>query len=440
MVTFNLTAGSNITAGGINTTDPALSESEWLRAFTGQKGMGDVALWQTGGWNLLAEELELPVAVLNAKALQQNLAWMQQFAAKAGVQLAPHGKTGMLPALFQQQMAHGAWGITLATMAQVQVAAAAGVPRVLLANPLVGLRAMQQAAALQQQGLAFYCLVDSVSQVQALETFFAACGQQLKVLIEVGVAGGRAGVRSHQAALALAQYIQQCQHVQLVGLEFYEGVVKAPATELAREVRRFVDACIALTLQLQQQQLFASEQIILTGAGSAWYDVVAEAFACARLPEQILPLIRPGCYLFFDLGMYQQKQQQVLARSALACQVDGALQNALEVWAYVLSRPEPGLAVVGLGKRDIAFDAGLALVCQHYRPGTAAPQQADPSWRLVKMMDQHALLQLPSDADVAVGDMLSFAGSHPCLTLDKWRYVAVLDADYQVRQLYPTYF
>lgn len=432
MIRSNIKAGCN----GLS----ALSASELAQAFAGQKGMGDVALWQAGGWNLLAEQIELPVAVLNASALQHNLAWMQQFAAKAGVQLAPHGKTGMLPALFQQQMAHGAWGITLATMAQVQVAAAAGVPRVLLANPLIGLRAMQQVAALQQQGLEFYCLMDSVSQVQPLEAFFASCGQQLKVLIEVGVSGGRAGVRSHQAALELAQQIQRCQHVQLVGLEFYEGVVKAPAAELASAVRQFVDACIALTLQLQQQQLFAGEQILLTGAGSAWYDVVAEAFASARLPDHVLPLIRPGCYLFFDVGMYQQQQQQILARSVLACQVDGALQNALEVWAYVLSRPEPGLAVIGLGKRDIAFDAGLALVSQHYRPGSAVPQPADPAWRLQKIMDQHALLQLPPGADVAVGDMLSFAGSHPCLTLDKWRYVAVLDADYQVRQLYPSYF
>lgn len=428
MITGIIEAGSSLAA---ITTGP------WLAS---NKGMGDAALWQAGGWNLLAEQLELPVAVLNATALANNLRWMQQFAAKAGVQLAPHGKTGMLPALFQQQMAHGAWGITLATMAQVQVAAAAGVPRVLLANPLVGLRAMQQVAALQQQGLEFYCLIDSCEQLQQLEQFFAGCGQTLNVLLEVGVTGGRGGVRDQQAALQLAGQIRQSQHIRLVGLEFYEGVVKAPAAELAGAVRHFVDDCIALTLQLAGQQLFATEQIILTGAGSAWYDVVAAAFAAASLPANVVPLIRPGCYVFFDLGIYQQAQQQVLARSVLACQVEGALQNALEVWAYVLSRPEPGLAVVGLGKRDIAFDAGLALVSQHYRPGTAAPKPADPAWRLQKMMDQHALLQLPPDADVAVGDMLSFAGSHPCLTLDKWRYLALLDADYQVRQLYPSYF
>ena len=149
------------------------------------------------------------------------------------------------------------------------------------------------------------------------------------------------------------------------------------------------------------------------------------------------------------MGIYQQAQQDVLKRSALACQVDGELHNALEVWAYVLSRPEPQLAIIGLGKRDMAFDAGLPLVSQHFRPDPEStqhqslehrPKAADARMQISKMMDQHALLQLPADCDLAVGDMLSFAGSHPCLTLDKWRYLAVLDEDFQVRRWYETFF
>lgn len=427
-------------------TDFMISAGEALPAHlvevlrVGHKGMGDWQLWQQGGWNLLQEQVELPVAVLNAELVANNLRWMQQFAQQAGMQLAPHGKTGMLPALFQQQMTHGAWGMTLATVAQVSAAAAAGIPRILLANPLVGLRAMQQIAELQQQGLEFYCLLDDAGHLAQLEQFFTACGQELKVLLEVGVPGGRSGVRTHEDAMALAQKIRQSHSIRLVGLEFYEGVVKAPQSDLPTAIRSFIDDCLALFARLHRQQLFQADQILLTGAGSAWYDIVAAAFADAKLPSTVLPLLRPGCYVFFDLGIYQQAQQEVLARSALACQVDGALQNALEVWAYVLSRPEPELAIIGLGKRDIAFDAGLALVSQHYRPGTTAPVAADRNWQLQKIMDQHAILKIPAAADLAVGDMLSFAGSHPCLTVDKWRYLAVMDSDFHIRKLYPSYF
>ena len=38
---------------------------------------------------------------------------------------------------------------------------------------------------------------------------------------------------------------------------------------------------------------------------------------------------------------------------------DGSLTAALQVWAQVLSTPEPGLAILGAGKRDLPFDLGL---------------------------------------------------------------------------------
>lgn len=402
--------------------------------------------------SLLQGELTLPLAVLDQQKLTNNIRWMQQFADLAGVQLAPHGKTGMLPALFLQQIAQGAWGITLATVPQAMVAAAHGVKRILLANQLVGCAEMQQVAKMQQYGVEFYCLLDSQDNLTQLDNFFSEQGLTLKVLLEIGVAGGRSGVRSFTAALELAQQVKQSKALQLAGVEFYEGVIKAPDQPAA--IRQFVHSCIGFGLELQQQKLFATPQILLTGAGSAFYDLVSEAFQAAALPDNFIKLIRPGCYLFFDLGIYQQAQQDLLKRSALACQVEGELHNALEVWAYVLSRPEPQLAIIGLGKRDMAFDAGLPLVSQHFRPVTKSaqkqPLQAQPTQRqpkaadarmhITKIMDQHALLQLPPDSDLAVGDMLSFAGSHPCLTLDKWRYLAVLDEDYQVRRWYETFF
>ena len=55
-------------------------------------------------------------------------------------------------------------------------------------------------------------------------------------------------------------------------------------------------------------------------------------------------------------------------------------------------------------------------------------------------MDQHGYLKiLPSD-EVRVGDMLAFDISHPCLTFDKWRVLAVVDEKYDVVDLVKTYF
>jgi D-serine dehydratase len=110
------------------------------------------------------------------------------------------------------------------------------------------------------------------------------------------------------------------------------------------------------------------------------------------------------------------------------------------VWAYVQSLPEPGRAIIGLGKRDAAFDAGLPTPALHYRPGQAAPVAAASDWMLTGMMDQHAYMQIPEGADLEVGDMIGFDISHPCLTFDKWRQVLLLDAQYRVTEAVQTFF
>lgn len=402
------------------------------------KGLGDWQQLATSGWSLFDGDICLPVATLNWQVLQRNLTWMATFASQQQALLAPHGKTAMTPALFQAQQQAGAWGCTVATVPQLQVAVAAGIRRVLLANPLVGRAEQRQVAQLLQQGLEFYCLVDDASQLPALQQVMAEAGVTLQLLLELGVPGGRCGVRDAAAAGELARQIGQYSALKLCGVEFYEGVVKGGESA----IRQFIRDGYATASALQQAGLIQANsagQRLVSGAGSAYYDLVADEFQHSGLSQQGFALVlRPGCYALHDSGIYQQAQQQVLARSPQACLIPGALEDALLVWAYVLSRPEPDLVVVGLGKRDAAFDAGLPQPVLCYQAGMAAPASfaAEP----LKIMDQHLLLRVAATTTLAVGDMLAFRTSHPCLTLDKWRQLAVLDDDYRVRRVLATQF
>ena len=84
--------------------------------------------------------------------------------------MAPHGKTTMSPALFERQLADGAWGMTLATVQQVRVARSNGIGRIVLANQLVGRQAIDYIAAelARDPAFDFYCLVDSIDGVRQL--------------------------------------------------------------------------------------------------------------------------------------------------------------------------------------------------------------------------------------------------------------------------------
>ncbi|UXU87383.1 amino acid deaminase [Burkholderia sp. S-53] len=391
-------------------------------------------------WNLLAEDVSLPAAVLYEDRIEHNLNWMQAFVRQYGVKFAPHGKTTMAPQLFRRQLDAGAWGITLATAHQTQAAYHGGVRRVLLANQLVGRQNMTIIAGLlSDPDFEFFCLVDSAESVDQLGRFFGDAKKSLNVLLELGVPGGRAGVRdAAQREAVLAALARYPDTLKLAGIELYEGVLKEEG-----EIRAFLQGAVALTRELADAGRFARTPAILSGAGSAWYDVVAEEFAKASNAGFAEVVLRPGCYLTHDVGIYKKAQTDVFARNPIARTMGEGLLPALQLWAYVQSVPEADRAIVALGKRDAAFDAGLPEPARHFRPGRdTAPRDvaATEGWAVTGMMDQHAYLQIPPGADVKVGDMVAFDISHPCLTFDKWRQVLVLDPQFRVTEVVETFF
>ena len=392
------------------------------------------------GWNLLREDLVLPTAVLYRDKLLSNHQWMRRFTEAYDVRLAPHGKTSMSPQLFQLQLEGGAWGITLATAQQVLAAYTHGIRRVLMANQLVGRPNMAVLSRLlHDPAFEFYCLVDSPEGADYLGSFFSEQGQSLNVLIELGVPNGRAGVRSEEQLADVLAALAHQPSLRLCGIEIYEGVLdNEPA------IRQFLKHAVAVTRRLLAENRFAQKPI-LTGAGSAWFDLVAEEFTAAGFGDTVEILLRPGCYLTHDAGSYERAHQRMCQANPVARSIHPGLETALHLWAYVQSIPEPTRAIIGLGRRDAAFDSGLPIPALWYRPGSAQSSQAAPTaapahWEVTKLMDQHAYLRIDPTDDLKIGDMLAFDICHPCLTFDKWRTIPILDADYNITDIAQTFF
>ena len=389
------------------------------------------------GWNLLREDLSMPAAVLYQERLRHNLRWMQEFASAYHVKLAPHGKTTMAPKLFQRQLEAGAWGITLATATQVRVAYEHGIRRVLMANQLVGRKNVEIVGRmLEDSEFEFFCLVDSAELVEQLGRTLPKNGRRLNMLLELGVEGGRTGVRDRKALHAVLAALERHRaRVALCGVEVYEGVLQDESS-----IRAFLTNALEVTAQLARENRFERCPAILSGAGSVWYDVVAEVFAKAEFAQSVEVVLRPGCYLTHDVGVYREAQQRIKLHNPIAHQMDSSLLPALQLWAYVQSVPEPRKAILGLGKRDAAFDAGLPTPALHFRPGNLKPVPAPQTWALTKLMDQHAYMEIPEGSDLKVGDMIGLDISHPCLTFDKWHYVCVVNSDYNVTEVVETFF
>ena len=381
----------------------------------------------------LLENVSLPVAVIFDTALSHNIAWMQRFADDHGAKLAPHGKTTMAPALFRRQLDAGAWGITLATAVQCAAAFGHGATRLLMANQLVGTPNMAIVAGLVERGADFYCLVDGAANVEALNEYFGQRHLTAQVLIELGVPGGRCGVRNNPELDKLVDAIAAAPAVALCGIEGYEGLIGG--AQAVDDIRAYGQRLVASLRKLQGAGAFADRRPIVTASGSQWFDLIAEAFDQADLRDHCTPALRPGCYVVHDHRSYRDAMAEVKARHP---ELEGELEPALAVFAHVQSLPEPGMAVIAMGKRDISVDPDLPIPLQLHRPGE--PARSLTGYSIRKVMDQHAMMVTPERADICIGDIVSFGASHPCLTFDKWRQVLLVDDDLRVLEMMPTFF
>jgi D-serine dehydratase len=421
--------------------DLELNSEAGLQSRVFEKGSGCLKELNNKGWNLLAEEVSFPIAVIKEKQLLNNAKWMQHFSDKASVKLAPHGKTSMAPDLFKLQLEQGCWGMSLATVPQVINAYEHGVNRIIMANQLVGAYHMKLIAnLLQTSDLEFYCFVDSIENVHALGQYFTDENISLNILIEVGVLQGRCGWRDLQNIEHLLDAIKQYPLLRLCGVSFYEGVIHG--NDAKEKIVTFINSVCKMVNQLWNDNRFDTQDIIITGAGSAWYDVVCQVLTSSNILQGInfTPIIRPGCYLIHDTGIYQSAQNEIISRSQLACDVSGELVSNLELWAYVHSVPEQGLAIIGLGKRDVAFDAGLPMPETVYRPGNKKPIAIEGTCEVTNIMDQLCMMKFCHKTTLQPGDIVSFSTSHPCLTMDKWRQIGLIDSDFVVKKIIETFF
>ncbi|GAA1146024.1 amino acid deaminase [Microbacterium natoriense] len=385
-------------------------------------------------------EFWTPLIALDDSAMRSNVDVMAVWTRERGLELMPHGKTTMAPALWQRQLDAGCPGITLANMDQVRAARTFGLEEIMLANAVVDPRSLRWLAEeLADPEFRFLSWADSVDTVERMQSALREIGvpRRVDVCVELGAPGGRTGARTLDEAGEIARLIAASDVLRLAGVAGYEGSLghdRSP--EALAAVRRYLGDQIALHDSLAD--LYDDEgDVFVTAGGSAYFDLVAEVYAPAiARGERTRWTLRSGAYIVHDDGFYR-------GISPLDETYDGEhgiLRSAMHGWTRVVSHPEPGLALLDGGKRDLPFDEGLP---------TPQGVAADPGAALAplagatvsSMNDQHTFLRL-TDAGVGIGDVVRLGLSHPCTAFDKWHYLPVVASseDDRVVELVRTFF
>jgi D-serine deaminase-like pyridoxal phosphate-dependent protein len=389
------------------------------------------AEFAAAGHRLFDGAVTWPVLVARRAALTHNIAALAEFCARHGLSFAPHGKTTMAPSLLDAQLAAGAWAVTVATANQLLACRALGVPRVLLANQLLDPGPLRWLAGELDRGFDARFFVDSVAGVAAIGAALADQPGEtpVRVLAELGHPGGRTGCRSVAELVEVAEAVTATPRVRLDGVTAYEGGLPDVAA-VSAYLRRAREAVV----ELAARGLLPTDEVVVSAGGSAYFDVVADQLGGAWLPGRTLRVVlRSGAYVSHDHGFYAERTPFRRIPG------EGSLEPALELWAQVNSTPEPGLAIVGMGKRDASYDEGLPVPLRIRRTSGAVDTVPDGT-EVTRINDHHTYLRVPPGAEVRPGDLVCFGISHPCTAFDKWQFIPVVDDSDTIVDVLRTYF
>ena len=405
-----------------------------------------------------------PALSLDLDAVDHNITTMAAWCAQAGVDLAPHGKTTMMPDIWRRQLDAGAWGITVATAFQAEIARDARVPNIIMAGTTFAPEVLR---SLLDGPADVLMWIDSRAGVQLLNDALSgtpAPARPLAILVEFGSVLGRTGARSVEEAVQIADAVHAAEHLVLAGVAGYEGALThgidaAGIAIIDDYLRDLLEVLDTIPASHFAPWLDSGRDIVLTAGGSVYFDRVAAVLGDRHDPRgerggRTRVVLRSGSYVAHDHDLYRRltpfarivpagastpppassgpsspgPTASESAASEPTTFEPATFEPALELWATVISRPQPDLALLNIGRRDAAHDEGFPIPLDVWAAGAQTKRGTDAldGAAVTALNDQHAFLHLSEHSPIVVGDLVRLGISHPCTTFDKWTEIAIV--------------
>ena len=278
---------------------------------------------------LTKQQLPTPALLLDLDKFEANLARMAARIKESGKSLRPHAKAHKCVEIAKRQIAAGAIGVCVATVAEAELMAAAGIPGLLLTSPIADPLKM---ARIVKTGA--MVVADHPQQVAAYDEAARPAHRKLDVLVDLDVGDHRTGARSPEDAAEIAEAVDQAANLELRGLQAYSVLGShAGGLEERKRVSResFQVASRALGIMLRRG---LSTEIVTGGSTGTWEIDTA-------VPD--LTELQAGSYALMDLAYRREGLD---------------FQNALTVMATVVSANHPGFVTVDAGYKAFATDRG----------------------------------------------------------------------------------
>ena len=344
------------------------------------------------------DSLDTPFLTVDRTVLERNLAASAGRARERGVAWRPHAKTHKSIAIGRLQLAHGAAGLTLATVGEAEIFAAAGFDDLFLAYPVwaVGRRADRLRALAGRIDLRVG--VDSVAGAEQLAE--ALRGAPVQVVVEVDSGHHRTGVDPQRAG-EVAAYAQACG-LDVAGVFTFPGHAYAPGASdgaAADEARVLDQAARALAA-------VGIEPRIRSG-GTSPTDHVALVADLDGIDHPATET-RPGVS---TLGDAQQVELGSIGFADCALRVISTVVHARE-----------GEAVLDAGSKILSSDRSPWATGHGRLP-------SHPEARVVTLSEHHATVVFGDEPVPPVGSRVRVVPNHVCTSINLVDRLVVVEGD-----------
>jgi D-serine deaminase-like pyridoxal phosphate-dependent protein len=334
-------------------------------------------------------DVDTPALLVDLEKLDANIRRYAQVAAEAGVRLRPHIKTHKTLQITEKQLKAGAGGVTAAKLSEAEVFVDAGVNDIFIAYPIVGREKARHAAQLARR-CHLIVGVESEQGIGQLSDAAIEAGATIFVRVEIDSGLNRTGV-APEAAEALCRLVLAAPGLQLDGIFTFRSTIFAGAP--SKDARVLGEQEGRLMVELAGRLRAAGIPIQEVSVGST-----PTGFAAARVPG--ITEVRPGTYVFFD-------------RMTTQAGASAAQEISLSILATVVSRPAPDMAVI---------DAGSKVFCGDIVPANVGLDgygaTIDGRGIVVRMSEEHGIVQLADGFAPEIGEKLSFYPNHVCTAVN----------------------
>ena len=282
------------------------------------------------------DEIRTPALLIDLDGMESNLDRMAAFFRDKPAKLRPHFKNHKVPLLAWKQIEAGAIGMCCATVREAEILVQHGIRSILIANEVSANDKIEWIADLSRHADVIVA-VDDERIVEDMACIARKRRAALSVVVDVNVGLNRCGVQPGEPACRLAKTVVE-KGLRFRGVMGYEGHLQAlPPGEERDRLVSVVDTSLVDSRKLIEAEGIPVEIVSTSGTGT-----YAEAGAYPGVTE-----IQAGSYLLMDT-IYMNR--------------GSTFRRSLTILVSVISRPEPGRAVVDCGLKELSAERGLSTV------------------------------------------------------------------------------